>query len=198
MRRSGVTLELGHGDAPLPAPAQARPRCPALAAGMLKVGYYRQEEEARGRYDAALRSLGCQVIRSDAADGAGPPVLRAVLEFLGEGDQLVTPSLDHLGRSTQAVLELIEALDRRGASLMVVEPPMVSTGVAGHALRAALKAALALEANSQGETPGRRRARGVAEAIQRLHREGVPQIEIARRLDVSRMTVWRKLRADDP
>jgi DNA invertase Pin-like site-specific DNA recombinase len=156
---------------------------------MLKVGYYRLEPGQAGAYETALRSLGCQVVRSEARSGASPTTLHGVLDFIGPGDQLVVPSLEHLGGSNQSVLDLLARLDQMGASLLIAEPPMVSTGVEGRALRAALSAAAILE---PAQAPDARRS--LRDGIRRLHSQGVSQTKIAQRLSVSRMTVWRHLK----
>mgnify|MGYP000446811857 CR=1 FL=1 len=65
---------------------------------------------------------------------------------------------------------------------LLVAPPATE----GCARRSFLRAGL-------GE--GRRRASARADEIFALQRAGVGPVEIARRLGVSRMTVWRKLKA---
>ena len=156
---------------------------------MLRIGYVRLEE-AGGGEAASLRALGCHVVRAEE-EAESQPVLASILDFIGDGDQLVAPSLAHLGRSARGVLDLLERLDQRGATLMAADPAVVSTGAEGRALRAALKAVAAFEPLE----PARRRARAPAHEIRALQRAGVGPVEIARRLGVSRMTVWRKLKA---
>ena len=88
-------------------------------------------------------------------------------------------------------VELVERLDARGASLFVMEPELTSHGPTGTALRAVLEAVARLEP----QTARRRRSAAAAQEIRDLQRAGVGPVEIARRLGVSRMTVWRKLKA---
>ncbi|MDB5442391.1 MAG: site-specific recombinase, invertase Pin-like protein [Phenylobacterium sp.] len=159
---------------------------------MLRIGYVRLDETDHGDAAATLRSLGCHVVRAEE-DGAGESatVLASILDFIGEGDQLVAPNLRHLGLSTRGILELIERLEQRGATLMTAEPPVSSAGSEGRTLRAVLQAVAALEPAE----PIRRRSRAAAHEIRALQRAGVGPVEIARRLGISRMTVWRKLKA---
>ena len=119
-------------------------------------------------------------------------VLSTILGFIGEGDQLVVTRLEHLAQSTRGVLEVIDRLDARGASLFVVEPDLSSVGESGRALRAALEVVAAVE---PAWVARRRRGAPAPEEIKALQVAGVGPVEIARRLGVSRMTVWRKLRA---
>lgn len=158
---------------------------------MLRIGYVRLQSSG-GHEAEILRSLGCHVVRAEEEpDNDAQPVLASILEFIGEGDELVAPSLAHFGRSARSMLDLIARLERRGAVLVSAEPRLASTGEQGRTLRAVLQAVSALDPPE----PGRRRHRAAAHEIRALQRAGVGPVEIARRLGVSRMTVWRKLKA---
>ncbi len=163
---------------------------------MLRIGYVRLRDADPTGETAALKALGCQVVRAEepaAPGGDDDAVLESILEFIGEGDQLVVARLDQLAASGRGMLHVLERLDARGASLFVAEPQLSSTGTDGRALRAALEAVAAVE-----PTGLTRRARPAAtQEIRALQRAGVGPVEIARRLGVSRMTVWRKLRASE-
>jgi DNA invertase Pin-like site-specific DNA recombinase len=161
---------------------------------MLRIGYVRLRDHGSAADTARLKAAGCHVVRAE--EPAGPigedgEVLSQILDFIGEGDQLVVASLEHLGGSTRSALEAIDRLEARGAHLFVVEPEISSQGVGGRALRAALQAVAAIE-----PAWGQRRRRGqpAADEIRALQAAGVGPVEIARRLGVSRMTVWRKLK----
>lgn len=161
---------------------------------MLRIGYVCLRDARSADDTATLKAIGCHVVRAEepaslTADESA--VLTSILDFIGEGDQLVVTRLEHLARSTRSVLEVIDRLEERGATLFVVEPELSSEGASGRALRAALEAVAAVEPSWVA-----RRRRGVpaAEEIKALQEAGVGPVEIARRLGVSRMTVWRKLR----
>ena len=161
---------------------------------MLRIGYVRLRDARSSEDTATLKARGCHVVR---AEEPAPPggdeaaVLYSILDFIGEGDQLVVTRLDQLGHSTRNVLRVIDRLEARNASLFVVEPDITSNGEGGRALRAALKAVAAVEPSWAGR---KRRKAPEAEDIRALQEAGVGPVEIARRLGVSRMTVWRKLR----
>lgn len=159
---------------------------------MLRIGYVRLSDPDHSDAAGALRAMGCQVVRveEDAVSDV-QPVLSSILDFIGEGDELVALKLEHLGRSSRGLLDLIERLDGRGASLTTADPPVTSAGAQGETLRAVLAALAALEPAE----PARRRPRAPADEILALQRAGLGPVEIARRLGVSRMTVWRKLRS---
>jgi len=165
---------------------------------MIRIGYVRlpdREAAADPVADAeALSAFGCSVVRTEEPafpGGEGFTVLRSILEFIGEGDQLVVSRLEQLGGGGRVILGVLERLERRGASLRVLSPDLSSHGPGGAALRAALEAVAAVE------TPplARQRRAAATQDIRALQRAGVGPVEIARRLGVSRMTVWRKLKA---
>jgi DNA invertase Pin-like site-specific DNA recombinase len=162
---------------------------------MLRIGYVRLRDARSADDTATLKALGCHVVRAEEPVGPnadGSTVLCSILDFVGEGDQLVVTRLEHLADSTRSVLDLIDRLERRGATLFVVEPDLTSDGPAGRALRAALEAVAAV---APAWASPRRRGAPAPEEIRALQAAGVGPVEIARRLGVSRMTVWRKLRA---
>jgi len=161
---------------------------------MLRIGYVRLRDEDSAGETAALKAMGCHVVRAEEPGPAGSDefaVLDSILDFIGPGDQLVVTRLGQLGPGGRSILDVIERLDQRGASLFVTEAELTTEGVGGQALRSALRAVATLEPVSLA----RRRRPAAAQEIRDLQRAGVGPVEIARRLGVSRMTVWRKLRA---
>jgi DNA invertase Pin-like site-specific DNA recombinase len=154
---------------------------------MLRIGYVRFRDAESAPEAAALRAAGCQVIRAEEPGACA--TLETILDFIGEGDQLAVARLDQLGLGGRAILAVLDRLETRGASLKVLEPELDSQGAGGAALRAALEAVAGVEPLIA--FPRRRPA---AQEIRALQRAGVGPVEIARRLGVSRMTVWRKLK----
>ena len=159
--------------------------------GMLKIGYLRLRDFEAHEDGSALKAAGCQVVRAEEP-GSDGQALGAILDFMGPGDQLVVTRLDRLAPNGRGILDALDRLEARGASLTVLSPELSSNGPNGVALRAALEAVAHLE-----PAGGRRRRPAVAPAqeIFALQQAGVGPVEIARRLGVSRMTVWRKLKA---
>jgi DNA invertase Pin-like site-specific DNA recombinase len=144
-----------------------------------------------------LKQVGCHVVRAEEPAGAAndeAQVLTAILDFISEGDQLVVTRLEHLAHCTRTVLDVIDRLEAKGASLYVLEPEICSSGDGGKALRAVLQAVASAEPSWASP---RRRAPAQPEEFRALQQAGVGPVEIARRLGVSRMTVWRKLRAQE-
>jgi DNA invertase Pin-like site-specific DNA recombinase len=161
---------------------------------MIRIGYVRLRDAGSAAETAALKAMGCHVVRAEEPGGPGGDdslVLETILDFAGEGDELVVSRLDQLAATCRGRLSVIDRLERRGAHLFIVEHQLRSDGAAGRALRAALEAVAAVEPQPVGP----RGAPARASEIRALQRAGVGPVEIARRLGVSRMTVWRKLRA---
>jgi DNA invertase Pin-like site-specific DNA recombinase len=149
----------------------------------LRVGYLREEPDLDGAR-AMLVAARCQVVRLEArlCDAPGP-VLQAILRFLKRGDSLVVANLQSLGSAATA-LSTLQTLESCGAILEVLDPPLSSGGEGGgNTLAARLGHSETANAGSS------------ATEIFALHEAGVGPSEIARRLGVSRMTVWRRLRA---
>jgi DNA invertase Pin-like site-specific DNA recombinase len=157
---------------------------------MLRIGYVRLRDPGAREDAARLKSEGCHVVRIEEPGGDGQ-ALGAILDFIGPGDELAVIRISHLGATPHSLLATLRRLEDRGATLAALEPPLNSGGAAGLALRAALEAVVELE---QDLAPRRRQVAPAHEIIA-LQRAGVGPVEIARRLGVSRMTVWRKLKA---
>jgi len=160
---------------------------------MLRIGYVRLGDgTAAAEATASLKALGCHVVRAEepGSDGA---VLVSILDFLAEGDHLVVSQLGHLSSTPRRLLSVLERLEARGAVLEVMEPELSTRGSGAAALRAALQAVGGLEAGAT-----RKRPEAAMHEIRALQRAGLGPVEIARRLGVSRMTVWRKLKALSP
>jgi DNA invertase Pin-like site-specific DNA recombinase len=161
---------------------------------MLRIGYVRLTDQESAGETAALKARGCHVVRAEEpAHHGGEPfaVLDSILDFVGPGDQLVVTRLDQLGRGGRSILDVLRRLEQRGATLFVLDPEISTEDGGGRALKAALEAVATLEPPALA----RRRRPAATQEIRDLQQAGVGPVEIARRLGVSRMTVWRKLRA---
>ncbi len=161
---------------------------------MLRIGYVRLHDARSTDDTAALKAAGCHVVRAEEPDRGSvcdDAVLQSILEFVSNGDEVVVARLEQLAEYPRIVLNVIDRLDQRGASLLVLDADLSSAGESGRALRAALRAVTAMQPTAE---PLSRRGAPSAGEILALQEAGVGPAEIARRLGVSRMTVWRKLR----
>lgn len=159
---------------------------------MLRIGYVRLRDAASADDTAVLKAAGCHVVRAEEPADCGDEtaVLDSILDFIGVGDQLVVARLASLGRSARAMLDVMQRLEARGATVEALEDGVSNAGAEGRAMLAVLQTLAPADLTLSA------RRRAPANEIRELQRAGVGPVEIARRLGVSRMTVWRKLRAD--
>jgi DNA invertase Pin-like site-specific DNA recombinase len=157
------------------------------------VGYVQSNgEEAREAAEVrALLAEGCQTVRVEAArpaDKLFKPVLDAVCLFLGPGDQLVAPDITHLGVAPSSAEAMLVRLEARGVRLRVLDLADPEESLRLSQLRATPwdGPAAATRQSIRRIDPG---------AVRALSARGFGPSQIARKLGVSRMTVWRKLAA---
>jgi len=121
---------------------------------------------------------------------------------------LVVVRLDRLARSTRDTLNIVAELEAKGASLRVLEPEISTGGDLGRIVITTLGMVAELERSFLRERQRAgivaAKARGVYKgrtksvdggAIASLAAEGLGPTAIAERLRISRMTVYRELRA---
>ena len=160
--------------------------------------------------EKALRAAGCEVIRSEKASGttrSGRSELDLLLEFLRPGDTLVVTRVDRLARSIKDLQDIVFALKEKGVTLKATEQPIDTHNAAGKAFLDMLGVFAEFETNLRRERQlegiAAAKARGVYRGrkpsldramIQRLKEtEKIGAAEIARRLKVSRASVYRAL-----
>lgn len=158
----------------------------------------------------ALRTAGCQVIRSEKKTGTkreGRTELDLLLEFLRNDDTLVVTRIDRLARSMKDLQDIVHDLKGRGVSLKATEQPIDTGTAAGKAFLDMLGVFAEFETNLRRE----RQLEGIAAAkvkgvykgrsatidpaeIRRLHQEEkLGPAAIARRLGIARSSVYRVL-----
>jgi DNA invertase Pin-like site-specific DNA recombinase len=138
------------------------------------------------------------------------PQLETAIDYAREGDALVVTKLDRLARSVAHLVAIGERLDAKGVSLKVLEQAIDTSTPTGRLMFNMLGAIAQFErelmlerqregvakAKAEGKYKGRApTARAQAPEVQRLHKEGVGATEIARRLRISRASVYRVLEA---
>jgi DNA invertase Pin-like site-specific DNA recombinase len=86
---------------------------------IMKIGYARvsTEDQKLDLQLAALKKAGCERIFTDhgmSGSGFERPGLEKVLDALEQGDTLIVWRLDRLGRSLAKLIQLVDALGKRG------------------------------------------------------------------------------------
>jgi DNA invertase Pin-like site-specific DNA recombinase len=182
-----------------------------------RVGYVRVStvSQTLAQQQAALEVAGVAKTFSDTMSGARDdrPGLKALLEYVREGDTVVVWKLDRLGRNTLHILETVKALTDRGVTLISTTDGIDSSTAAGRMVIGVLasmaeferelikeRTALKREASrANGTKFGRPRKVDDSEHIataKRMKADGHSGRDIAKYLGVSRATLYRYLTED--
>lgn len=168
-----------------------------------KAGLDAQKEE--------LARAGCEKVfveQVSSVDIKARERLSEALEFIREGDTLVVTKLDRLARSVAHLLEVLQIVADRGASLRILSMG-IDTGTATGKLMLTILGGVAefereimlerqregiARAKAAGKYKGRKpTVRAKADQIEALRKEGIGATEIAKRLGVGRASVYRVL-----
>ena len=83
----------------------------------MKVGYIRvsSKEQNTARQEILMEQLGVDKVYLEKVSGKNTnrPELKAMLEFVREGDTVVVESISRFARNTKDLLELIEILQEK-------------------------------------------------------------------------------------
>ena len=176
---------------------------------MTKIGYARVStlDQDTALQVSALKSFGCDVIREEKASGTttkGRPELSTVLDFLRSGDFLVVTRVDRLARSILDLQNIVQAVRSKGAALIATEQPINTDTAAGKCFFDMLGVFAEFETNlrreRQMEGISKAKAQGVYKgrkpsvnilALQKLRSENIGASEIAKRLKISKASVYR-------
>ncbi|WP_371031186.1 recombinase family protein [Pseudoclavibacter sp. JSM 162008] len=189
------------------------------------IGYARvsTRHQDTDRQEVDLKSAGVRaddlyVDRGASGAHASRPALDAALRALEDGDTLVVPTLDRLGRSTGNMLELAQQLREAGVALRVLNlgGGDVDTSTPMGSMVFTVMSALAqmeLEVKHERvlDSVSKRRAAGadlggrprkITDSQLRnaahLVAADVPVAEVARNLGISRATLYRRLQNVTP
>lgn len=187
---------------------------------MAIVGYLRTSTlDQTAGLDAQRRDLeaaGCDKLfceQVSSVDLDARERLAEALDYLRDGDTLVVTKLDRLARSVRHLLDVLDTLTAKGASLRVLDMG-IDTGTATGKLLLTILGGIAeferqimlerqregiAKAKAAGKYKGRKpTARAKAGEAQRLRAEGLGATEIAQRLGISRASVYRALAPESP
>lgn len=162
--------------------------------------------------EAALTNAGCTIVRAEKKSGAkrdGRSELDTLLAFLREGDTLVVTRIDRLARSMKDLQDIVHDLKERGVALKATEQPIDTSTAAGKAFLDMLGVFAEFETNLRRERQmegiadakargvyrgkGRRRSIDSDEVRRMAEQERMRPTEIARKLGISRTSVYRQL-----
>lgn len=181
------------------------------------VGYARTSTtEQEAGLSGQLRDLeaaGCDRVFQEqvsSVDRDARCELNAAMDYVREGDTLIVTKLDRLARSVPHLLELVEALKAKGATLRILAMDIDTGTPTGKLMVSVLGSVAAFEreimlerqregiakARAEGKYKGRKpTAMAKADDVQRLRAEGKGPTEIAKILGIGRASVYRILAA---
>src|SRR5471030_2187901 len=176
---------------------------------MTAIGYARVSttDQNLELQEAALRSAGCDLIRSEKRSGAttaGRTELQTVLDFLRKGDVLMVTRIDRLARSIGDLQDIVRAVRAKGAALKATEQPIDTGTAAGKCFLDMLGVFAEFETNLRRERQlegiAKAKAEGVykgrpatidAAKVKELMAGGMGPTEIAKALKIGRASVYR-------
>lgn len=179
------------------------------------IGYARTSTlEQKAGFDAQLAELkaaGCERTYSEQISSvAKRPKLDAALADLRKGDVLVVTKLDRLARSVRDLMNIVEEITAKGASLRILAMSLDTGSPTGRLMLGVLGSVAQFEreimlerqkegiakARTEGKYKGRKpTAMAKADEIKRLAAEGMGATAIAKKLEIGRASVYRALEA---
>jgi DNA invertase Pin-like site-specific DNA recombinase len=158
--------------------------------------------------EAALAAAGCTVIRAEKVSGTsreGRTELALLMEFLRAADTLMVTRVDRLARSILDLQNIVYELKVKGVSLKATEQPIDTSSAAGKAFLDMLGVFAEFETNLRSERQmegiaaakvkgvykGRKPTVDPTEVARLMEVEKLGMTAVARRLGVTRQSVYR-------
>lgn len=160
----------------------------------------------------ALTQAGCEKIFSEKMSGRSTTdreQLAQALDFVREGDVLVTTRLDRLARSVGDLHQIIDRLAQKGVAFRCLNQSAVDTDTSTGRLMLAVLGAVAqfesdlrrerqMEGVEKAKAAGKYKGRPASidpTKVRELHAQGMGPTQIARKLGIGRASVYRSLAA---
>ena len=159
-----------------------------------------------------LEAVHCQkIFQEQVSSVAIRKQLEAALEFVREGDVLVTTNLDRLARSVADLMSIIQALDQKAVGLRILNLGMDTQTPTGKLMLTVLGGVAQFEremmlerqkegvakAKAAGKYKGRKPlAANLRKEVVYLAGQGMAKAHIARQLNIGEATVYRILAAN--
>lgn len=180
---------------------------------MAKIGYARVSttDQSLSIQIEKLSEAGCSKIFSDTASGSDTKRQGyfQLIEYLRSGDTLIITRIDRIARSVLDLQKLVDYLSENEIELLALDQPVSTKTASGKAFLDMLVVFAEFELNIRKE----RQLEGIAAAklkgkykgrkplpsdvchrAQELSKEGLNKSEIARKLGISRNTVYKILK----
>ncbi|PSW41706.1 recombinase family protein [Photobacterium leiognathi] len=178
---------------------------------MANIGYARVSTSGQS-LEAQLEALEvCDKVFKEKESGAKAerPQLSTMLDYVRDGDTVTVTKLCRLARNTKHLLEIVEYLDQKGVSLVVLNLGIDTKSPTGRLMLTMIGAVASFErqlllerqaegiavAKAKGKYKGRQPINdNKLELIRRLSAEGRSKKDIARLTETSLSTVYRSLK----
>ncbi len=181
------------------------------------IGYARTSTlDQKAGFEGQLRDLeavGCQKVYKEqvsSVDVRKRQELESAIDQLRDGDTLIVTKLDRLARSVPHLLEVLQRIQDKQASLRILDMNIDTSTPTGKLMLTVLGSVAAFEreimlerqregiakAKAAGKYKGRKpTAMAKADEVKRLQAEGIGATEIASRVGIGRASVYRILGA---
>lgn len=144
---------------------------------MAKIGYVRcsSADQNPARQENILKNAGCKKVFSDMLSGKdrNRPGLKAMLDYIREGDVLYVESISRLARSTRDLLQIVEELQNKGVQFVSEKENIDTSTPQGKFILTVFAALSELERDQIRQ----RQAEGIAIAKQRGKYQGRQPIQ---------------------
>jgi DNA invertase Pin-like site-specific DNA recombinase len=182
------------------------------------IGYARTStiEQAAG-FEAQRRDLeaiSCEEIYAEQVSSVSErPQLAEMLKYLRKNDEVVVTKLDRLARSIRDLIDIVDQIEAKGASLRILAMNLDTKTPTGKLMLNVLGSVAEFErtnmlerqregiakAKTDGKYKGRApTARRKRDQVQVLLGEGLGVCEVASKLGISRSSVWRITKGEMP
>ncbi|WP_102386520.1 recombinase family protein [Vibrio cyclitrophicus] len=175
---------------------------------MANIGYARVSTSGQS-LEAQLAALkACDKVFKEKESGAKAerPHLTTMLDYVREGDTVTITKLCRLARNTKHLLEVVDYLEQKGVSLVVLNLGIDTKSPTGRLMLTMIGAVASFErqlllerqaegiaiAKSKGKYKGRKAtAQAKANEVKKLNNDGMPKKQIAEKLEISLASVYR-------
>ncbi|MEZ8602597.1 recombinase family protein [Vibrio splendidus] len=178
---------------------------------MANIGYARVSTSGQS-LEAQLDALNiCDKVFKEKESGANAerPHLSTMLDYVRDGDTVTVTKLCRLARNTKHLLEIVEYIEQKGVSLVVLNLGIDTKSPTGRLMLTMIGAVASFErqlllerqaegiaiAKSKGKYLGRKpTARAKQKQVTELLNEGLGKAEVAKILGISRSSLYRMCR----